>query len=321
MQDISELRMVGLKLILVSCLIGCSIIYVVFPARAEDKSNETRNPSISSSKSPDMTNYMSLVKRKIQNVWHSPDVQRNCTVTVLFSLDKNGSLVSNSVKKSSGFPSVDQLALQAIKRSAPFAKLPEGAGRFSVEYSFECGPRKSADAYLFNGVPIKNQEFKMSSGGATLRNLDTDGPAERQLQQRAAVLQDKAESLQSRLDELQKSSSVDNDKLASLSLELANTRKQLQQYEKAEELYKSVVALEEKSDTHKLLAGTLASMANMYYLMGKYVEAEPLYERSLSLRNGSPADKQLLTEYAKTLYKLNKTSKADDVYKQLRSMQ
>lgn len=321
MQNISEVRWTASKLLALSGIIVGSVSYLALPTQADDSSVGTQKPIVSNKKSPDMTNYMSLVKRKIQNVWRSPDVQRNCTVTVLFSLDKNGTLVSNSIKSSSGLPNIDQAALQAIKKSAPFAKLPDGAGKFSVEYSFECGPRKSADAYLFNGVPIKNQEYKMSSGGATLRNLDTDSAAERQLQQRAAALQDKTESLESRLSELQKGSPVDNNKIASVSLELANTYKKLQQYDKSESLYKTVVALQEKSDNQKSLAETLASLANLYYVMGKYVDAEPLYERSLSLRHGSPADKQLLTEYAKTLYKLNKTSKADDIYKQLRTMQ
>lgn len=152
--------------------------------RAEAESDVSNKATSKPDKSPDMTSYMSGVTKKIQTVWRHPDVPTDCTVSILFSVDKNGALVSNAVKKSSGVASVDQLALQTIKKSAPFAKLPEGTGKFSVEYSFACGPRKSADAYMFNGVPIKNQEYKMSSGGATLHNLETDSPAERKLQEK-----------------------------------------------------------------------------------------------------------------------------------------
>jgi len=268
-----------------------------------------------------MTGYMAAVTKKIQSIWRSPDVQRNCTVSILFTVDKNGLLVSNAIKKSSGFPNIDQLALQTIKKSAPFAKLPDGAGKFSVDYGFQCGPRKSADSYMFNGVPIKNQEYKMSSGGSTLRNLDTDSPAERKLQERSAALQTKAESLQARLDVLQNSAPLDNTKIAAVMLELANADKQLQKYDKAETLYKSVVALNEKSEDQTALPIALFDFANLYYVIGKYTDAEPLYERSISVQSKNDsqhANKQALTEYAKTLYKLNKTSKADEIYKQLR---
>jgi len=271
-----------------------------------------------------MTEYMNGVKKKIQAIWRSPDVQRNCTVSILFTVDKNGALVSNAIKKSSGFPNVDQLALQAIKKSAPFAKLPERAGKFSVEYGFECGPHKSADSYMFNGVPIKNQEYKVSSGGATLRNLDRDSPAERKLQERAASLQEKADSLQARLDALQNASPQDSTKISAVMIELANADKQLQKYDKAETLYKSVVALDEKLENQTALQIALFEFANLYYVMGKYTDAEPLYERSVLIQtknDSQHANKQALTEYAKTLYKLNKTSKADDIYKQLRSTQ
>lgn len=293
--------------------------FVVLPVQASDSAS--KETVVSKEKSPDMTAYMSTVKQKIQRVWRSPDVQSNCVVTVLFSVDKSGALVSNAIKKSSGLPNVDQMAVQAIKKSAPFPKLPDGAGKFSVEYSFECGPLKSADAYIFNGVPIKDQEYKVSRGGYTLRNLDRDSPAERKLQERAAALQNKAESLQARLDELQKASPQDNAKIAAVMLELANAEKQLQTYDKAETLYKSVVALNEKSENQIALTSALFDFANLYYVIGKYADAESLYERAISVQSkigNQPANKQALTEYAKTLYKLNKTSKADEIYKQLR---
>lgn len=283
--------------------------------------SNTKVPIIEKEKSPDMTAYMTAVKQKIQRVWRSPDVPSKCVVSILFTVDKNGALVSNAIKKSSGIPNVDQVALQTIKKSAPFPKLPEGAGKFSVDYSFACGPRKSVDEYMFNGVPIKDQEYKMSSGGSTLHNLNTDSPAERKLQERAAALQDRADSLQSRLDELQHASPLDNTKISAVMLELANAYKQTQKYDKAETLYKSVVALDEKLENQTALTSGLFDFANLYYVMGKYTDAESLYERAISVQSkneNQQTNKQALTEYAKTLYKLNKTGKADEIYKQLR---
>lgn len=288
---------------------------------AAEVTNSTEKPGATQDKPPDMAPYMEAVKHKIQAVWRSPDVQKKCTVSILFSVEKNGALSSAAVKKSSGFPNVDQIALQAIKKSAPFPELPEGTGKFSVEYAFECGPHKTADAYLFNGVPIKNQEYKVSSGGATLRDLDTNSAAERKLQQRAALLKEKADALQSRLTEIQGATPVDNAKLFAVTVDLANTRKQLQQYDQAEGLYKSAIALEDKVDNQVARLNALFAFANLYYVMGKYVEAEPLYERAMSLQDAQHPNKELLSEYAKALYKLNKPSKADDIYKQLRGLQ
>ncbi len=314
-------RIRSMLMALASILIFSNSKFCTLRVQANDLDIGAEKATQNKEKSPDMTGYMTAVKGKIQNVWRSPDAQRNCTVSVLFTIDKNGALASSAIKKSSGFPNIDQLALQTIKKSAPFAKLPDQAGKFSVEYSFQCGPRKSADAYIFNGVPIKDQEYKMSSGGATLRNLDTDSPAERKLRERAAALQDKAASLQARLDELQNASSPDNTKVSAVMLELANTDKQLQKYDQAEPLYKSVVTLDEKLDNQTPLSIALFAFANLYYVMGRYADAEPLYERSLAVQSkigNQLTNKQAMTEYAKTLYKLNKTSKADEIYKQLR---
>ncbi len=304
--------------------LGSALIFseATFCALTVQASNApTKEVTTIKEKSPDMTAYMSAVKQKIQRFWRSPDVPNKCVVSILFTVDKNGVLVSNAIKKSSGIPNVDQMALQTIKKSAPFPKLPDGSGKFSVDYSFACGPRKSVDEYMFNGVPIKDQEYKMSSGGSTLRNLDTNSPAERKLQERAAALQDKADSLQSRLNELQHASPLDDTKISAVMLELANADKLLQKYDQAETLYKSVVALDEKLENQTALTSALFDFANLYYVMGKYIDAEPLYERSLlvqsKIENKQP-NKQALTEYAKTLYKLNKTSKADEIYKQLR---
>ncbi|MBS1954269.1 MAG: TonB family protein [Cyanobacteria bacterium SZAS-4] len=283
--------------------------------------SHTESATVEKAKSPDMTAYMESVKQRIQRVWRSPDVKSNCKVSVLFTIDKNGGLVSSAVKTSSGIASVDQVALQTVKKSAPFSKLPDGAGKFSVDYTFQCGPRNSADAYIFNGVPIKDQEYKMSSGGATLRNLNTDSPAERKLHERAAAFENKAESLETRLSALQGSATPDDTKISAVSLELANVFKELQKYDKAEPLYKSAIALGEKLENQTFLSNALFDFANLYYVMGKYADAEPLYERSLSVRSkieNLPVNKQALTEYAKTLYKMNKFSKADEIYKQLR---
>ncbi len=289
-----------------------------------DATKGTADGSAPKEKSPDMSRYMSGVRKKMQRVWHSPDVPERRTVSILFTLDKDGAVISAKVNKSSGLANVDQQALTAVKKASPFDKLPEGAGKFSIDYSFECGPHKSADSFMFNGVPIKNQEYKISSGGATLHNLSTDSAAERKLQERAYALQDKADQLQARLTEFKSAATPDQTKMTTTLRDLANTYKQLQQYDKAEPLYKDLIATAENAAQESSLISALSDFANMYYTTNRYGDAEPLYARAVSLQNkidATHADKTMLNDYAKTLYKLNKTSQADEIYKQLRQMQ
>ncbi len=57
------------------------------------------------------------------------------SVTVGFTVAKDGGLASVKVLQTSGNADLDQVALDHIRRSAPFPPPPEGAGRsFSFEF-------------------------------------------------------------------------------------------------------------------------------------------------------------------------------------------
>ena len=72
--------------------------------------------------------------RKVQATRKKPGAGRGTTL-IGFALAQNGALVSVKVLQGSGSDSLDQIALDHIRRSAPFPPAPEGAARtFSFEF-------------------------------------------------------------------------------------------------------------------------------------------------------------------------------------------
>ncbi len=64
------------------------------------------------------------------------------------------------------------------------------------------------------------------------------------------------------------------------------------------------------------MAQSLHNLAVLYNAQGKYVEAEPLYQRALAIREKAlgpehPAVATVLENYAALLHKLNRDAEAD----------
>lgn len=87
-------------------------------------------------KEPDFGPYMEALQHKIKKYWTPPKENKTKKVVLLFKIDKNGKLLSNSVLVSSGKSNVDQAALKAVSLSAPFAPLPEEYKGNSVYIQF-----------------------------------------------------------------------------------------------------------------------------------------------------------------------------------------
>ena len=79
------------------------------------------------------SNYPGEVLRRIQRIPQARSPGRG-SVLVTFSVSNNGGLGSVSVARSSGNPALDRVALDHIRRAAPFPPPPEGAQR---QFSFE----------------------------------------------------------------------------------------------------------------------------------------------------------------------------------------
>ena len=76
--------------------------------------------------------YFSKLKRKIKMVWKYPETARvkglQGTLTLKFVLNGDGSLRNVKVVQSSGYQILDEGAVEAVKKAAPFYSIPEVLG-------------------------------------------------------------------------------------------------------------------------------------------------------------------------------------------------
>ena len=99
-------------------------------------SNTTPTSATNQIADPDLGPYMQELQRRIKYNWHPPKGNESRKVMLLFKIAKNGQLLSCKVKKSSGLPSADQAALNAVKMTAPFRPLPSDYKGTNVEIQF-----------------------------------------------------------------------------------------------------------------------------------------------------------------------------------------
>lgn len=93
-------------------------------------------PGIDAIKEPDFGPYMRELQRRIKYNWHPPKGNESRKVVLLFKIAKNGQLLSCRVYRSSGLPSADQAALNAVKMTAPFRPLPADYKGTNIDIQF-----------------------------------------------------------------------------------------------------------------------------------------------------------------------------------------
>lgn len=98
--------------------------------------NPGGRPGIDAIKEPDFGPYMRDLQRRIKMNWNPPKGNESKRVVLLFKIAKDGRLLSCSVFKSSGLPSADQAALDAVKLTAPFKPLPAEYKNQSIDIQF-----------------------------------------------------------------------------------------------------------------------------------------------------------------------------------------
>ncbi|MCD8024047.1 MAG: TonB family protein, partial [Candidatus Gastranaerophilales bacterium] len=81
-------------------------------------------------------NYIMEFENSIKANWIPPSGSNLKKVSVKFSVDKDGNLISNTVYQSSGMSDFDKSALDAIELSAPFPPLPYGINRETLDIIF-----------------------------------------------------------------------------------------------------------------------------------------------------------------------------------------
>jgi TonB family protein len=86
--------------------------------------------------STDMVSYVAKMQKKIRIVWQLP-ANSNTKIKVLFKIKSNGSICDLRIGSSSGEAQLDKKAIEAVKKAAPFDKLPPlSQATFETEYTF-----------------------------------------------------------------------------------------------------------------------------------------------------------------------------------------
>ena len=93
-------------------------------------------PGIDALREPDFGPYMRDLQRRIKMNWDPPKGNESKRVVLLFKIAKDGRLLSCSVFKSSGLPSADKAALNAVQLTAPVRPLPAEYKGPSIDIQF-----------------------------------------------------------------------------------------------------------------------------------------------------------------------------------------
>mgnify|MGYP002399178730 CR=1 FL=1 len=276
----------------------------------------------------DNDSYVSAFSRKVNAAWRNPKVDKNCSVSVAITVDKTGKLVKAEIAKSSGVKLVDDAGLNAAKLAEPYPVIPASLGeKMTITFTFQAGPAKDiVNKMKFNGVPLPQGDYQISSGGAQLRPLDVDTAVNRKLQEREAQVQERLFNLKNVLSQQAARFGAQSIQAAKAQHELANCAVELHDYKEAEANYKSALPIVESDASQTTeLHSLLHDYAQMYVTTARLKEAEPLMNRALELgktASGIETTKQrkVMEDYARLLYKLNRTAEADGLYKQLKEM-
>ena len=93
-------------------------------------------PGIDAIREPDFGPYMKEVERRIKANWSPPNGGQSKKVVLLFTIARDGRLLSLKIAKSSGFKADDDAAISAVKLTAPFRPLPPEYKGSSVDINF-----------------------------------------------------------------------------------------------------------------------------------------------------------------------------------------
>lgn len=93
-------------------------------------------PGIDAIREPDFGPYMRELQRRIKMNWEPPKGDESKRVVLLFSISRDGRLLSVKINKSSGQPAADKAAISAVQLTAPFKPLPPEYKGSSVDIQF-----------------------------------------------------------------------------------------------------------------------------------------------------------------------------------------
>lgn len=102
--------------------------YVGTKYKLEELKNGIRNnenEDVNKVDNLDLNSYVHCVERLIYSKWQPPKNIEYKKIVTLIHITRNGKLISVTIKNSSGNTMVDQAALDAVKKAAPFPPMPK----------------------------------------------------------------------------------------------------------------------------------------------------------------------------------------------------
>lgn len=98
--------------------------------------NPNGTPGIDAIREPDFGPYMRELQNRIKRNWEPPKGEESRRVVLMFTIARDGRLLSVNVSKSSGLAAADNAAVNAVKLTAPFKPLPVEYKKSSVDIQF-----------------------------------------------------------------------------------------------------------------------------------------------------------------------------------------
>lgn len=93
-------------------------------------------PGIDAMPEPDFGPYIAELQRRIKRNWTPPSDDRDKRIVAMFTIARDGRLLSLRIQNSSGVKVADEAALNAIRASAPFRQLPPNFRGNDIDVQF-----------------------------------------------------------------------------------------------------------------------------------------------------------------------------------------
>jgi TonB family protein len=276
--------------------------------------------------------YYKDIWSRIRKTWWVPEELLFKQVKVRMTIEKDGRLSAVKIDTPSGDSRADALALIGIKRAAPFGPLPEGLdGPFNTVYTIGFKSHDDKDFRYFDGKRYGKGESYTLPTGTKVGHADgkiSELDKQFHLKKEAALM--KMNKLDDALAEEDKAKDA-TVKKANLLVEYAGCLSAIQEQGEAKtKLTEALEILDKSKASDAELYPCLSQLAQLDYSIGDLAGAEPLFKRALEIKDKSPTAapngardpeyKSLLEQYAKLLYKQNRTKEADELYKKIKDM-
>jgi TonB family protein len=272
--------------------------------------------------------YYNDIWSRIRKKWWVPEDLMFKQVKLHMVLEKDGRLSAVNVAASSGNSRADTLALIGVKRAAPFGPLPDGLPvPFNTFYTIGFKSNDNKAFVLFDGKRYdKGESYTLPTGTKVGHADHKTSDLDKKFHQTKEAALIKMNQLDDALTEENKAKEPTTKK-ANLLIQYAGCLIDIQEPADAKtKLTEALAILENNSAAQADLYPCVSQLAQLEYSIGELQGAEPLFKKAMAIKEKAPAPKadpeykSLLEQYAKLLYKQNRTGEADEIYKKIRDM-